>query len=88
MIIENVVNALLLNGAKTATKYVSEKLTIRASRKLYGGKLPPKGSNEEIVLTIGRPNFEAREFIKKCKKAGEKFPVKKIQLTYPPKKVK
>jgi hypothetical protein len=84
--ISDVISALLGSSARSATKYVSDKLTIRASRKLYKGKLPRKGSNEEIILTIGRPNYEARQFIKMCKKAGESFPVKKIQLKYPPKK--
>jgi hypothetical protein len=34
------------------------------------------------VFTIGKPNYEEREFIKKCKKAGEPFPVKKIQVKF------
>jgi hypothetical protein len=84
--IGEVVRVLLVTEAKTATKYISEKLTIRASRKLLKGKIPPSNSNIDVVLTIGRPNFEAREFIKQCKKDGEKFPVKKIQLEFPTKK--
>jgi hypothetical protein len=82
-----VIATLIESGAKTATTYISEKLTIRASRKTYKGKLPPKNSKSiEVVLTIGAPNFEAREFIKMCKKAGESFPIKKIQLKYVPEK--
>ena len=83
--IPDVVNTLLYNGAKTATKYISEKLVIRASLKMAGKKLPAKNARTiEIILTIGAPNYEAREFIKKCKKAKEPFPVKKIQLQFPP----
>jgi len=41
-----------------------------------------------MVLTIGRPNYAEREFIKLCKKAGEPFPVKKMQLKFYPKKKK
>jgi hypothetical protein len=33
-----------------------------------------------IVLTIGKPNFKVREFVKRCKAAGQRFPVRKIQL--------
>lgn len=64
-----------------ATKYFSEKSVMRATRRRY------RRSNEmpdtlEIIFTYGRPNFREREFIKKCKKAGEPFPIKKIQLRY------
>ena len=62
-----------------ATKYVSENFVITATRKRYGGKIL-KRNNVDIVLKIGRPNFAEREFIKDCKKAGEPFPIKKIQI--------
>jgi hypothetical protein len=35
----------------------------------------------EIVVTIGKPNYAERKFIELAKKAGEPFPIKKIQLT-------
>jgi hypothetical protein len=76
-----VINALILNGARRATKYVSEKHVITASRKCWKGKIN-KRDNIEIVLKIGRPNFAEREFIKKCKKVKEPFPVKKVQLKF------
>lgn len=72
------VEILIRTEARTATKYLDEKTIVRASRKVFNGKLS-KG-NIEIILTIGKPNFKEREFIKKCKKVGEPFPVKKIQL--------
>lgn len=80
-----VLEALTTNNAYKAAYYLSDKLVVRMSRKLYRGKLPSKISNEEVILVIGRPNYEQREFIKLCKKAGESFPVKKIQLKFPPK---
>ncbi len=80
---QQVVQALLSNKARRATKYVSEKEIIRAVRPCYKGRLPRKGSNLEVVLTHGRPNYEERQFIRKCKKAGEPFPVRKIQLKLP-----
>lgn len=73
------VQALIVTGAYKATQYLSETEVAKATRRRYGGKLRNKGPLE-ILFTMGRPNYEEREFIKKCKKAGEPFPVKKIQL--------
>lgn len=83
--VEQVVTALLANNARRATKYLSERQVVKASRKLYRRKLPRKGSTVEIVLTVGRPNYEEREFIRRCKAAGEPLPVRKVQLKFPPK---
>jgi hypothetical protein len=77
--ISKVIDALVLNEAKSAVKYIDKKTVIKATRKLYRGKIDKRG-NIEISLVIGKPNYEAREFIKKCKKSGEPFPVKKVQL--------
>jgi hypothetical protein len=76
--IKDVVEIILGGGAIQATKYFSDILIVRARRRLFGGKIT-KG-NVEIVLTIGKPNYAEREFIKLCKKAKEPFPVKKIQV--------
>ena len=76
------VEEILIGGAYKATKYLSDKLTVKATRKRYKGKLR-KGGNVDIVLTIGKPNYLEREFIKKAKKAGEPFPIKKVQVKYP-----
>lgn len=71
---------LTLNGSVIrATKYISEKEIVRAVRRTYGGKMR---GNAEIHLTIGVPNYQEREFIKKAKKAKESFPIKKIQIKY------
>ncbi len=84
---DKVITALVENNATKATYFISPKLIARASRKTYLGKsgkrhLPRKTDNLEILLTYGRPNYQEREFIKKCIKAGEPFPVKKIQLKF------
>lgn len=79
--ISDLAETILEGGARQATKYFSESLIVRATRRTYGGKII-KG-NTEIVFTIGRPNYAEREFIKKCKKAKEPFPVKKIQIKWP-----
>ena len=80
--VSQVVDILISTEAKSAVKYLNDKLTIKASRKLFRGKIDKRNTIIQIVLTIGKPNYEAREFIKKCKKAGEPFPVKKVQLKF------
>jgi len=72
---------ILVAGAYKATKYLNEKLTIKATKKRY--KKGVVHGAIDIVFTVGKPNYEEREFIKKCKKAGEPFPVKKIQVKFP-----
>jgi hypothetical protein len=78
-----VVDEILLNGAYKATKFLSDKLTVKATKKRYKGKIR-KGENSDIVLTIGKPNFEEREKIKRAKKAGQ-GPIE-MTIKYPPKK--
>jgi hypothetical protein len=63
-----------------ATKYLTEQLTIKATRKRFKNKIYKTGKITEIMFTIGRPNYQEREFIKLCKKSGEPFPIKKVQL--------
>jgi hypothetical protein len=76
---------LIETGAHAAIKYLSPKHVIKATRICYRGRID-KRRNIDIRFTDGRPNYHAREFIKRCKKAGEQFPVKKIQLTFFPRK--
>ncbi len=76
------VRAILYGGAVKATKYISEKLTVKATQILYK-KSKPSPRAIEIRLTASRPNYDERAFIKTLKKAGEPFPVKKVQLKMP-----
>ena len=69
--------AYLINGRKRATKYLSPSLVVKGSCR---HKSRRNGRTIEIVLTVGRPNWSEREFIKKAKKAGEPFPIRKLQL--------
>ena len=71
---------ILDEGARKATKYISPKLTVKACRKLFRGKVDKRSKITEIIFTIGSPNFEERKFIKDCKKAGLPLPVTKIQI--------
>ena len=78
-----VVDSIINNDAVIkATEYRSPKLIIRAVRKTFKvhKRRTRKGQNVEIILTIGKPNYAEREFIKLCNKAKEPFPVKRVQL--------
>ena len=61
-----VIEEILIGGAYKATKYLSDRLTVKATRRKYKGK-PQKGESADIVLTIGKPNYEEREKIKQAK---------------------
>ena len=85
--INDVVETLLSTEAHHATKYISDKLVVRATRRFYR-VYRARGFERhktELIITIGKPNFAGREFIKRCKNVGVPFPVKKIQLKFPPK---
>lgn len=77
---QEVVESIINNDLVKATKYVSPKLVVRGTRTRYGGKF--LRGNIEITLTIGKPNYAEREFIKLLKKAKEPFPVKLIQVKH------
>jgi hypothetical protein len=76
---------IIFSGARQATAYLSEKEVIRATRPLYNGKIDRRNKTITVVLTLGRPNYRERLFIKACKKAGEPFPVRKVQIKWPKK---
>ena len=71
--------------AMTATKYLDEKTVVRATwrNKVYRNK---NVRRKEMVVTFGAPNYREREFIRLCKKAGEPFPVRKVQFRFYPEK--
>jgi len=75
-----VIEACILSGARVATKYLSPKEIVRVSRRTFKNKFDKYSI--ELVVTIGKPNFAEREFIKKCIKVGEKFPLNKIQFKF------
>lgn len=80
------IDLLASTGAHRATKYVSDKIVVRATRRRYkhrkSGKYHFTKGQFDITLICTRPNSKEREFIKKAKKAGYKFPVTKTQLEY------
>lgn len=80
--IKDVCEFILLGDVVKATKYISPKLIVRAVRTRCGKKLSRKGENISVTLTIGKPNFEEREFIQLLQKSKEPFPIKKVQVKF------
>ena len=62
---------------RRATYYISPTLVVKATRH---NKIDKRSRHESFVVSFGRPNFLERRFIKQCVKAGQSFPVRKIQL--------
>lgn len=79
--ITSVVEAVLRTDAIRATKYLAPNQVVRATKRTFKFTKGPR-ENVEVLLTLGRPNYVEREFVKDCKKAGEPFPVKKVQLKF------
>lgn len=66
---------------KTATEYLRATLVVKASAQVFKGKrASARDRRESFVVTVGKPNYDERAFLKKCKQAGEPIPVKKVQL--------
>ncbi len=83
--VAKVFNALTQNHEiRRATLYLSPKMTIKLTRQ---GR-DRRSTHHTYLLTIGKPNWRERQHIKVLQKAKEPFPVKKIQLTFYPKKKK
>ena len=76
------VDVLLKTKARRATKYLSPTEVVNLSRPVYRrGKHDIRDGT--LIFTQGRPNYRQREFIRRFKKAGESFPIRKIQLQLP-----
>ena len=85
--VKRTTDALLKAGAWKATLYVSPTEIVRVTRRWYGrqsakAKINTSTEKADLIVTIGRPNYEERDFVKKCRKAGEPFPLKKVQLKF------
>lgn len=69
---------LLWEGrARQAVKYFTPTFVVKATRR---GSLDVRNKTMEIFVTIGRPGYRERDFIRQASRAGEPFPIKKIQL--------
>jgi hypothetical protein len=78
----NAIEAVLSNpDVRKATVYQHPNLTVKLTRQF---KYDGRHSRATFLLTIGSPNYAESEFIKICKKAGEPFPVRRVQLKFYP----
>ncbi len=56
---------IIVHGAYKVTKFINDKLTVKATRKRYKKKIL-KGQQLQILFTVGKPNYEERRRIKTC----------------------
>jgi len=75
--------ALFETGARRATSFIAPDHVISVARRFRPDK---RHTRVDVVLKVGKPNYRECEFIKACQRAGEPFPVKKIQLKFYPTK--
>jgi hypothetical protein len=68
--IQEVTYEILIKGAYKATKFLSPKMTVKATRKRYDKKIWHDEKQMQIMLTIGPPNYEEREMLKRAKKVS------------------
>lgn len=64
---------------RKVTRYLNPNFVVKATR-----QFKPRGYDRgwTVIFTFGKPNYREKEFIRACVKAGEPFPVKKLQLVY------
>lgn len=75
--VSEVVDPVVSRDYRKATKYVDPSFVVKASVR----HRPRKARGIiEVVLTMGRPNYAERRFIRAAKKAGTTFPVEAVQL--------
>ena len=82
-IISRMVAMLGAPELRKATYYESPTYVVKVSRQHQGSK---RDTSTTFIVTCGKPNYLEREFIKQAKKAGEPFPIRKVQLKMWPKK--
>jgi len=75
MYVNKLVELVYFHNLKTAVKYIDENTVVKATMRDHSNV-----KHYEILVTIGRPNYAERAFIRMAKKAGEPFPIKKIHV--------
>ena len=81
--VAKVVEATMKAGAVCGTYFAGPAEVIRVTRRRYDGKIKSSAHDPiEFTVTIGRPNYRERLLIRQMRKAGEPFPVKRIQWTW------
>jgi hypothetical protein len=79
------VDAILGSDARKATVYLDENTIVRATRQR---RPDARSKSQSYILTLGKPAFADRRFIRLCKQAGGPLPVRKVQLKFWPEKKK
>jgi hypothetical protein len=77
--IKETTNAILLGGAKRATKFLSVKDTVKATLQ---GKYDSRARQTTILVTVGRPNYNEQEFIDQCREVNKPFPIRKLKIQW------
>ena len=80
---EAVGDVLCSANTRRATAYLSPTLTIKATAQRRQDR---RDKTATALVTVGRPNFAERRFIRVCLKAGMAFPLRQIQWKHWPKK--
>jgi len=82
--VRQVVNEMQEPGsvAKSIVKYVDPKTVVKITRK---HRKYCREVSVTYLLTLGKPNYAERKFVKLCVKAGVSFPVSKLQYKFYPK---
>lgn len=81
--IHRVTEACLELKIRSAAVFIAPDHVVRAT---YMHKPFANSRSIALVVKIGKPNYAEREFIKDCLAAGEKFPIRKLQLRWFPAK--
>ena len=76
--IHTLIDYCCLYSAKAATYYLSPDSVLKCTRQHPKDMRYPR---EKYLISFGRPNYYEKRFIKARLKAGEQFPVERIQLT-------
>lgn len=74
---------LVVPNCRRATAYLSENFTVKATAQR---RIDKRAKSATVLVTMGRPNFLERRFIRLCQKAGMCFPLRQVQLKFWPKK--
>lgn len=78
-VVGRVYAALAHSPAKSATTIVDRDRVITVTR-IGTKRTHGRSRSTSVVVTVGKPNYRWRAFLKQCVAAGEPFPVKKVQL--------
>lgn len=75
--VNQVLKPVLAGGYCRATKYITPRFTVKATHQHKSRK---NARSITLLLTLGQPNYAEREFIKKARKAGLSYPIRKVQV--------